>query len=231
MKRILLSLVALTTLGLSAQNVNTSKFRQLGQELPTPNVYRTASGAPGHEYYQQRADYNMSITLDDETQRIYGEETITYTNNSPDELRYLWVQLDQNMRAQNSMTQQIKSGGIFNERGRTPQTAFNQLKNNQFYDFDGGFKIDYVQTTSGSNLRYTINNTMMRVDLPSPLRKGQSFSFNINGGSTSMIVWTSVVVRGTNTLKRTTTTSTPLLSSSLVWQCTMMWKDGRTSNS
>ncbi|MCH1401696.1 MAG: M1 family metallopeptidase [Schleiferiaceae bacterium] len=179
MKRILVSLVALATLGLSAQNVNTSKFRQLGQELPTPNVYRTASGAPGHEYYQQQADYNMSITLDDETQRIYGEETITYTNNSPDELRYLWVQLDQNMRAQNSMTQQIKTGGIFNNRTGTPQTAFNQLKNNQFYDFDGGFKLDYVQTTSGSNLRYTINNTMMRVDLPSPLRKGQSFSFKI----------------------------------------------------
>jgi len=179
MKRILVSLVALATLGLSAQNVNTSKFRQLGQELPTPNVYRTASGAPGHEYYQQQADYNMSITLDDETQRIYGEETITYTNNSPDELRYLWVQLDQNMRAQNSMTQQIKTGGIFKDRTGTPQTAFNQLKNNQFYDFDGGFKLDYVQTTSGSNLRYTINNTMMRVDLPSPLRKGQSFSFKI----------------------------------------------------
>ena len=179
MKRILVSLVALATLGLSAQNVNTSKFRQLGQELPTPNVYRTASGAPGHEYYQQQADYNMSITLDDETQRIYGEETITYTNNSPDELRYLWVQLDQNMRAQNSMTQQIKTGGIFSNRTGTPQTAFNQLKKNQFYDFDGGFKLDYVQTTSGSNLRYTINNTMMRVDLPSPLRKGQSFSFKI----------------------------------------------------
>jgi hypothetical protein len=179
MKRILVSLVALATLGLSAQNVNTSKFRQLGQELPTPNVYRTASGAPGHEYYQQQADYNMSITLDDETQRIYGEETITYTNNSPDELRYLWVQLDQNMRAQNSMTQQIKTGGIFNDRTGTPQTAFNQLKNSQFYDFDGGFKLDYVQTTSGSNLRYIINNTMMRVDMPSPLRKGQSFSFKI----------------------------------------------------
>lgn len=179
MKRILVSLVALATFGLSAQNVNTSKFRQLGQELPTPNVYRTASGAPGHEYYQQQADYDMSITLDDETQRIYGEEIITYTNNSPDELRYLWVQLDQNMRAQNSMTQQIQTGGIFNDRTGTPQTAFNQLKNSQFYDFDGGFKLDYVQTTSGSNLRYTINNTMMRVDLPSPLRKGQSFSFKI----------------------------------------------------
>ena len=179
MRKLALSLFALATFALHAQNVNTSKFRQLGQELPTPNVYRTASGAPGHEYYQQRADYDMSITLDDETQRIYGEETITYTNNSPDELRYLWVQLDQNMRAQNSTTQQIKTGGIFNQRGATPQTAFNQLKNNQFYDFDGGFKLAYVKATSGANLPYTVNNTMMRVDLPTPLRQGQKFSFKI----------------------------------------------------
>ena len=179
MRKLALCLLALTTFALHAQNVNTSKFRQLGQELPTPNVYRTASGAPGHEYYQQRADYDMSITLDDETQRIYGEETITYTNNSPDELRYLWVQLDQNMRAQNSTTQQIKTGGIFNQRGATPQTAFNQLKNNQFYDFDGGFKLAYVKATSGANLPYTVNNTMMRVDLPTPLRQGQKFSFKI----------------------------------------------------
>ena len=179
MRKLAFSLLAFATFALNAQNVNTSKFRQLGQELPTPNVYRTASGAPGHEYYQQRADYDMSITLDDETQRIYGEETITYTNNSPDELRYLWVQLDQNMRAQNSTTQQIKTGGIFNQRGATAQTAFNQLKNNQFYDFDGGFKLAYVKTTSGANLPYTVNNTMMRVDLPSPLRQGQKFSFKI----------------------------------------------------
>ena len=179
MRKLALSLLALAAFALNAQNANTSKFRQLGQELPTPNVYRTASGAPGHEYYQQRADYDMSITLDDETQRIYGEETITYTNNSPDELRYLWVQLDQNMRAQNSTTQQIKTGGIFNQRGAKAQTAFNQLKNNQFYDFDGGFKLAYVKTTSGANLPYTVNNTMMRVDLPTPLRQGQKFSFKI----------------------------------------------------
>ena len=179
MRKLALSLLAMAAFAVQAQNVNTSKFRQLGQELPTPNVYRTASGAPGHEYYQQRADYDMSVTLDDETQRIYGEETITYTNNSPDELRYLWVQLDQNMRAKNSMTQQIQTGGIFNERGGAAQTAFNQLKNSQFYDFDGGFKLAYVQTTSGTNLPYTVNNTMMRVDLPTPLRQGQKFSFKI----------------------------------------------------
>ena len=179
MKKILFLVATIFSCSLLAQNVNNTKFKQLGEELPTPNVYRTASGAPGHQYFQQQADYDMEITLDDETQRIYGKETITYTNNSPDELRYLWVQLDQNMRAKNSTTQEINTAGIFSQRGNTAQTAFNQLKKNQFYDFDGGFKIDYVQSTGGTNLRYTVNNTMMRVDLPTPLRKGQKFSFNI----------------------------------------------------
>ena len=179
MKKILFLVATIFSCSLLAQNVNTTKFKQLGEELPTPNVYRTASGAPGHQYFQQQADYDMEITLDDQTQRIYGKETITYTNNSPDELRYLWVQLDQNMRAKNSTTQEINTDGIFSQRGNTAQTAFNQLKKNQFYDFDGGFKIDYVQSTGGANLRYTVNNTMMRVDLPTPLGKGQKFSFNI----------------------------------------------------
>ena len=179
MKKILFLVATIFSCSLLAQNVNTTKFKQLGEELPTPNVYRTASGAPGHQYFQQQADYDMEITLDDQTQRIYGKETITYTNNSPDELRYLWVQLDQNMRAKNSTTQEINTEGIFSQRDNTAQTAFNQLKKNQFYDFDGGFKIDYVQSTGGTNLRYTVNNTMMRVDLPTPLGKGQKFSFNI----------------------------------------------------
>ena len=179
MKKILFLVATIFSCSLLAQNVNNTKFKQLGEELPTPNVYRTASGAPGHQYFQQQADYDMEIILDDETQRIYGKETITYTNNSPDELRYLWVQLDQNMRAKNSTTQEINTEGIFSQRGNTAQTAFNQLKKNQFYDFDGGFKIDYVQSTGGTNLRYTVNNTMMRVDLPTPLGKGQKFSFNI----------------------------------------------------
>ncbi len=179
MKKILFLVATIFSCSLLAQNLNTTKFKQLGEELPTPNVYRTASGAPGHQYFQQQADYDMEITLDDQTQRIYGKETVTYTNNSPDELRYLWVQLDQNMRAKNSTTQEINTDGIFSQRGNTAQTAFNQLKKNQFYDFDGGFKIDYVQSTGGTNLRYTVNNTMMRVDLPTPLGKGQKFSFNI----------------------------------------------------
>ena len=86
----------------SQENLNNSKFKQLHEELPTPNVYRTASGAPGHEYYQQTADYVIDVELDEIKNIIYGRETITYTNNSPDVLSYLWVQLDQNIRAKNS---------------------------------------------------------------------------------------------------------------------------------
>jgi len=97
MKKILLAVALLPGLTF-AQN----RFAQLGEELPTPNEYRNAAGAPGHAYYQQKADYDIEVRLDDENQRIYGEEEITYTNNSPDQLEYLWIQLDQNMRAEDS---------------------------------------------------------------------------------------------------------------------------------
>jgi len=159
--------------GLFAQNTNQSKFKQLGQELPTPNVYRTASGAPGHEYYQQKADYQIDITLDDQKQTISGEETITYTNNSPDPLEYLWVQLDQNLRAINSTTQQIKKGGI------QEKMTYNSLKKSYFYDFDGGFKIEYVKNTEGGEIPAIVNNTMMLIPLDSPLKSGESYSFSI----------------------------------------------------
>ena len=80
-------------------HTNQSKFRQLYEEFSTPNNYRSASGAPGPDYYQQQADYKMEVTLDDKNAKIYGEETITYTNNSPDQLEFLWLQLDQNVRS------------------------------------------------------------------------------------------------------------------------------------
>jgi len=90
-KSIVLSIVTLLGVSSFAQK----KFAQLDQELPTPNEYRNAAGAPGHNYYQQKADYKMNITIDDETQKLSGFETITYTNNSPDKLDYIWVQLEQ----------------------------------------------------------------------------------------------------------------------------------------
>lgn len=149
-----------------------TKFKQLYEELPTPNAYRTASGAPGHEYYQQRADYDMDIVLDDENQRIYGEQTVTYFNNSPDELTYLWVQLDQNMREPSSITNKIRTESL----GEKVSSA--QIKR-ILNDFDGGFKLEYVQQTNGRDLPYTVNNTMMRIDLPQPLKSGSSFSFKV----------------------------------------------------
>ncbi|MCC5918190.1 MAG: M1 family metallopeptidase [Cryomorphaceae bacterium] len=154
------------------QTDRSAKFKQLYEELPTANSYRTAAGAPGHEYYQQKADYDMDIRLDDEKQRIYGEQTITYHNNSPDELTYLWVQLDQNMRARNSMTKKIETNAL-SERVSTAQ-----LKR-MLNDFDGGFKLEYVQQTNGRELPYTVNHTMMRIDLPQPLKSGGKFSFKV----------------------------------------------------
>ncbi|MCA0931096.1 M1 family metallopeptidase [Lutimonas saemankumensis] len=153
---------------------NISKFRQLKQELPTPNTYRTASGAPGHEYYQQKADYKMDIILDDENQRIYGEEVITYFNNSPDELEYLWVQLDQNIRAPDAKTNDVKGAG--------PSTFYRPKKFTEEFlgePFPGGFHIDYVKSTSDNDLPYTINGTMMRIDLPNILKSGENVSFKI----------------------------------------------------
>ncbi|MCD6544494.1 MAG: M1 family metallopeptidase [Flavobacteriaceae bacterium] len=153
---------------------NISKFKQLKQEFPTPNSYRTAAGAPGHEYYQQQADYVMNIILDDENQKIYGEETITYHNNSPDDLEYLWVQLDQNIRAADAKTNNIKAGG--------PGIFYNPTKFTQTFlgkPFDGGFKLDYVKDMKGNDMSRAINGTMMRIDLPTSLKSGEKISFKI----------------------------------------------------
>ncbi len=171
LKTLVLLLLISTSL-MAQDNTNTNKFRQLGQELPTPNVYRAASGAPGHEYWQQQADYVMDIELDDENQRIYGEETITYHNNSPDDLKYLWLQLDQNMRAKDSDSHKIRATSIDED------ASMRDIKR-LFFDFDGGFKIDYVKTTGGADLSYTINKTMMRIDLPTTLKSGGKYSFKI----------------------------------------------------
>ncbi len=159
--------------GTAQENYNQNKFRQLYQELPTPNSYRTASGAPGHEYYQQQADYKMDIRLDDEKQVIYGKERITYTNFSPDTLKYLWVQLDQNVRAKDSDTKKISYGDLSNTY------SLYSLKRDEI-DFDGGFKLDRVEDTAGVPLMANINKTMMRIDMVKPLAPGSSFSFNID---------------------------------------------------
>ena len=160
-----------------AQNSNsgTDKFAQLETLLPTPNEYRTASGAPGPHYWQQRADYNIKASLDDQKQAITGSETITYTNLSPDVLAYLWVQLDQNILAKNSITTATNVAQVNNGR-----FSFQELDNQlATAEFDGGYKITAVTTAGGQPLKHTINHTMMRIDLPTPLRPGQSVAFGI----------------------------------------------------
>ena len=156
-------------------NSGTDKFAQLETLLPTPNEYRTASGAPGPRYWQQRADYNIKVSLDDQKQAITGSETITYTNLSPDVLAYLWVQLDQNILAKNSITTATNVAQVNNGR-----FSFQELDNQlATAEFDGGYKITAVTTAGGQPLRHTINHTMMHIDLPTPLRPGQSVAFGI----------------------------------------------------
>ncbi|MGA0383861.1 MAG: M1 family metallopeptidase [Flavobacteriaceae bacterium] len=186
MKHVLTCLTAafvLFSTGLSAQqekierepgHYNTNKFKQLYEEFATPNTYRTASGAPGPDYYQQQADYVMDIRLDDENARIYGEETITYTNNSPDALEFLWVQLDQNVRAKDSKAPLRNGSGV-----NLAYTPDNFTQNFMGESFDGGFNIEWVKDSRGAALPHVINFTMMRVDLPTPLLSGQSYSFSI----------------------------------------------------
>ena len=150
----------------------TDKFKQLYEELPTPNTFRTGAGGPGHAYWQQKADYQISIRLDDINQRIYGEETVTYTNNSPDVLEYLWLQLDQNQRAKNSDSYKIANNSIGS------RMSISSLKN-LTPEFDGGFKLDYVSDVTGTPLKYTVVKTMMRIDPPVPVVPGQTFSFKV----------------------------------------------------
>ena len=161
-----------TTLIFAQENTNRSKFRQLQDKLATPNAYRTASGAPGYKYWQQKADYKIDITLDDEKQRISGVETITYFNNSPDVLDYLWIQLDQNVREQGSISAETATMKL-SERLSPYYLRY------LFSDFDGGFKLEYVTDSKGNDLKNTINYTMMRIDLPQSLQPGGSFTFNI----------------------------------------------------
>ncbi|NER09282.1 hypothetical protein SAMN06265375_1011227 [Muriicola jejuensis] len=155
-------------------HTNQNKFRQMYQEFATPNMYRSASGTPGPSYYQQQADYKMDIVLDDKNARLYGEETITYHNNAPDALEFLWLQLDQNVRARDSKSPLRNGNGvnIAYTTGTFAQTYMTE-------GFDGGFRIEYVKDASGKPLPYTINQTMMRVDLPEPLKTGDKVSFAV----------------------------------------------------
>jgi hypothetical protein len=153
---------------------NPDKFKQMYDLLATPNMYRTASGAPGPEYYQQQADYKMDIELDDKNTKLYGKETVTYTNNAKESLDYLWVQLDQNQQSRKSLSPLV-------ENQSTPLVVPAQSFSRKYLeeDFDGGFNIEYVVDALGKPVPHTINQTMMRIELPKPLKKGEKFVFSI----------------------------------------------------
>jgi DNA-dependent RNA polymerase auxiliary subunit epsilon len=153
---------------------NPDKFKQMYDLLATPNMYRTASGAPGPEYYQQQADYKIDIELDDKNQKLYGTETITYTNNAKESLDYLWVQLDQNEKARNSNSPLVE-----NKKTDASISAKAFARKYLEEDFDGGFTIEYVKDVSGKPMQYTINQTMMRVELPKVLKYKEKISFSI----------------------------------------------------
>ena len=153
-----------------------NKFEQLGTILPTPNVYRTASGAPGHQYWQQKADYNITAYLDEEKLNLKGSETITYHNNSPDDLDYLWLQLDENQQSN------IKDADYQSPSTLPNMTTTERLSTTDLPAKDNGFgvNIEKITDNSGKPLPYIINKTMMRIDLPKILKAGETLTFKID---------------------------------------------------
>jgi len=152
-----------------------NKFEQLGTILPTPNEQRTASGAPGVKYWQQRADYNIKCELDEKNLLLTGSETVSYTNNSPDPLTYIWLQLDENEHS-------TDKNANYQDATRMPTAGSIQSLDELSSKANNGNGINITKLTdaTGKNLKYTVNKTMMRVDLPVALKTGQKFIFNID---------------------------------------------------
>jgi hypothetical protein len=154
---------------------DTNKFSQMYDLLATPNMFRTASGAPGSAYYQQQADYKINVELDDKKSTLTGSETVTYYNNSPDTLEYLWVQLDQNQAAKTSQTPLAES-----QRMEQVFPAGNFANKFLKQEQERGFNIEFVKDVKGNPLSYSINQTMMRINLTTPMKPGEKFTFSIN---------------------------------------------------
>ena len=165
------------------------KFRQLDEVLPDANVYRNASGAPGHQYWQQQADYRIVADLDEDARRLTARATITYKNNSPDALPWIWLQLDQNRFRKDSMSELTdvfagpgRRGPAWSApSGNTPaRLSLEELRRQQaMADNTYGYEFGAITLSNGRALDHTIVGTLMRIDLPNTLRPGQSVSFNI----------------------------------------------------
>ena len=204
MRKLLLALSVLTLLPFSVLHADAikqtkgdfeDKFRQLDEVLPTPNVYRNAAGEPGHQYWQQQVDYTIAARLIEDQRRIEATQDITYYNNSPDTLKYLWVQLDQNKFKDDSMSALTTTFGGIGNRGPASKAASGDspaqislaaLRRQQFVeDTELGYDISRVVDGLGNKLNYTIVGTLMRVDLMQPLKSGErtrftlDFAFNI----------------------------------------------------
>lgn len=176
MRNLSILVVALILVGtgqiLAQKHTNQNMFRQLVEELPTPNGFRTVTGHPGPDYFQQQVDYDMDITLDENSKSIVGQATISYQNNSPETLNYLWLQLDQNVREQNSFGSKIEQGKM-SENVRL--STLKRMSN----DFDGGFKITSVKDKNGDDLETVKNHTIMKVILPEALPSGSKTNIEI----------------------------------------------------
>lgn len=153
-----------------------NKFEQMGGTLPTPNEYRTASGAPGPKYWQQRVDYDIKCELDEKNQKLTGSETVTYFNNSPDELVFLWLQLDENQHSSVNNANYQTSNAMNRQTSPAQLDRIDETKKDNGY----GFNIVKLTDAAGKPLKYTINKTMMRVELPAPLKAGQRFVFKLD---------------------------------------------------
>lgn len=153
-----------------------NKFEQLGTILPTPNIYRTASGAPGQGYWQNRADYDITAYLDEDKRKLKGSETVTYYNNSPDQLDYLWLQLDENEHSS------INNSGYSASSKLPKQVNSENLKSSELPAADNGLGVNLEKVTDaeGNPLKYVVNKTMMRIDLPKVLKKGEKYTFKID---------------------------------------------------
>jgi hypothetical protein len=137
-------------------------FRQLeGEAWPTPTDYRTASGAPGHRYWQQKVDYRMSVRLDEAAKTVTGRATVTYKNNSPDRLPYLWLLLDQNVFKRDSIAERTVTTTESDEIGISALQRVQRYK-----DWNGGFRLTSVRDAQGRPAPHTVVDTLMRLDLP-----------------------------------------------------------------
>jgi hypothetical protein len=184
MKKITLACwILFSSVALYAQNIKNNpgsnhgnSFEQLGTIMPTPNEYRTASGAPGPKYWQQRCDYDIKCKLDEKALLLTGNETVTYYNNSPNTLTYLWLQMDENQHnSQNNANYQTSNP-------MSPQVSTTQIDRADETKGDNGYGFNVLKLTdaTGKALKYTVNKTMMRVELPKNLNAGEKFVFKLD---------------------------------------------------